>query len=193
MQKYHHLQKILQSRRSIFPNQFNNEAITQEELEIIFENARFAPTHKLTEPWRFTAYLKKDFDYFVTSLSEAMHQQLMTDIPQKLSKITDKLERSQAAVLIGTHFEPAANLPEWEEIAATAMAVQNVWLTATAMGIGTYWSSPRFLLDSGIDMGYAGSIQCLGMMYFGKYDAADKLSSSPRKSLEQYFFIRQLG
>ena len=40
---------------------------------------------------------------------------------------------------------PSQRIPEWEEIAATAMAVQNMWLTCTEMGIGSYWSSPRLI------------------------------------------------
>lgn len=191
MQKYHHLQEILQSRRSIFPNQFNGEAITEKDMETIFEAAKFAPTHKLTQPWRFTAYMKKDFGHFVESLSAAMQKQLMTDIPQKLSKITDKLEKSQAAVLIGTHFDATSNLPEWEEIAATAMAVQNIWLTAVSMGIGTYWSSPGFLVNSGIDMGYPAITQCMGIMYFGRFNMQEERGMSERKSLQEYFHIRK--
>ena len=35
----------------------------------------------------------------------------------------------------------AEKLPEWEEICAVAMSVQNMHLAAEAMGIGGFWSS----------------------------------------------------
>ena len=35
-------------------------------------------------------------------------------------------------------------LPEWEEIAAVSMAVQNMWLTCYANNIGCYLSTPGF-------------------------------------------------
>ena len=36
-------------------------------------------------------------------------------------------------------------LPEWEEVAAVSIAVQNMWLTATSMGLGAFWASPEFM------------------------------------------------
>ena len=33
------------------------------------------------------------------------------------------------------------SLPKMEEVAAVSMAVQNMWLTATAHGVGCYWST----------------------------------------------------
>jgi nitroreductase len=36
-------------------------------------------------------------------------------------------------------------VPDWEEIAATSMAVQNMYLTCTANRIGCYWSSPKIV------------------------------------------------
>ena len=36
-------------------------------------------------------------------------------------------------------------VPEWEEIAAVSMAVQNMYLTCTANNIGCYWSSPKIV------------------------------------------------
>jgi len=38
--------------------------------------------------------------------------------------------------------DPKESLPEWEEVAAVAMAVQNLWLSSHEKGIGGYWSSP---------------------------------------------------
>ena len=32
-------------------------------------------------------------------------------------------------------------VPEWEEIAAISMAVQNIWLSCYVNNIGSYWSS----------------------------------------------------
>ncbi len=189
MQKYHHLHEIIQSRRSIFPQFYNDEAVTEEELNIIFDAARYAPTHKLTQPWRFTIYLKNTFPKFIKALEQAMIDQNMLDVSQKLSRVTSKLEKSQALALVGTHLDPVARLPHWEEVAATAMAVQNVWLLASQLNIGTYWSSPAFLTESGIDLGHSGEVQCLGLMYFGKYDKHLELPDRLRKEVGDYTVI----
>ena len=39
--------------------------------------------------------------------------------------------------------DPGERIPEWEELASVACAVQNMWLSATSYGIGAYWSSPK--------------------------------------------------
>lgn len=186
MQKYHHLQTIIQSRRSIFPQYYNNEAITEEELSIIFNAARFAPTHKLTQPWRFTVYLKSSFPKLIETLEKALNFQKMEDVSAKLDKVSTKLQKAQAVAIVGVHFDPMAKLPHWEEIAATAMAVQNMWLLSSQLNIGTYWSSPTFLVESGMDLGHSGDVQCLGMMYFGKFDEELEFPTPPRNNLSDY-------
>jgi nitroreductase len=62
------------------------------------------------------------------------------------------------------------SVPEWEEVAATAMAVQNMWLCCTEMGIGCYWSSPGLIkyMDDFFELNTAEV--CLGFFYMGHYD-----------------------
>jgi len=61
-------------------------------------------------------------------------------------------------------------LPEWEEIAAVAMAVQNMWLLCTEKNIGTYWSSPKLISQAHNFFELAEDQRCLGFLYMGYYD-----------------------
>lgn len=61
-------------------------------------------------------------------------------------------------------------VPQWEEVAATACAVQNLWLAASAAGIGGYWSSPGTIKHIGDFLGLAGNEECLGFFYMGYHD-----------------------
>ncbi len=57
-------QYVLQNiahRRSVFPPAFIDEPVKDEEIEVILRAANWAPTHKLTEPWRFVILLGSDF------------------------------------------------------------------------------------------------------------------------------------
>lgn len=47
------IEEIIKNRRSVFPAQYNSEAINKETIQKILEIANYAPTHKKTEPWRF--------------------------------------------------------------------------------------------------------------------------------------------
>lgn len=49
--------KIIRNRRSQFVAQFKeNDPIDDWIIEELLENANWAPTHKLTEPWRFVVF-----------------------------------------------------------------------------------------------------------------------------------------
>ena len=62
---------------------------------------------------------------------------------------------------------------EWEEVAAVACAVQNMWLTTTAYDIGAYWSSPGYIKDIGPFLKLAEGERCLGFFYMGHHDTPD--------------------
>lgn len=61
-------------------------------------------------------------------------------------------------------------LPEWEEVAATAMAVQNMWLMCTSMGIGSYWSSPSAIKKMNEFTELEENEECYGIFYMGKQE-----------------------
>ncbi|HLY71921.1 MAG TPA: nitroreductase family protein, partial [Puia sp.] len=51
------LNLLFQKRRSVFPEQYvAGKKIPDEIVMQLLENANWAPTHKLTEPWRFVVF-----------------------------------------------------------------------------------------------------------------------------------------
>ena len=62
------------------------------------------------------------------------------------------------------------SIPEWEEIAAVAMAVQNIWLSCVEQQIGCYWSSPQYMKHMNSFFNLNDNERCLGFMYLGKFD-----------------------
>ncbi|MDA7855439.1 nitroreductase family protein [Cyclobacteriaceae bacterium] len=51
--------QMIASRRSIYPRDYKNEKIEDEIIWQILNNAHWAPTHKMTVPWRFKVYAGK--------------------------------------------------------------------------------------------------------------------------------------
>ncbi len=51
--------QMIASRRSIYPRDYKNEKIEEEIIWQILKNAHWAPTHKMTVPWRFKVYAGK--------------------------------------------------------------------------------------------------------------------------------------
>lgn len=161
---------IIRKRRSIYPHQYNDEQVTKEEIQELLKVANWAPTHRKTEPWRFKVLQGKSktkFSAFVGSLYFKS-----TDKPSKFKqrKIIDKFQKSSAVIAICLQRDPKESVPEWEEVAAVAMSVQNMWILATEMQIGCYWSSPKMIKDFGEFFDFKEGEKCLGLLYLGKTD-----------------------
>jgi len=138
------INELIRSRRSIFPPQYSGEVISKEIIEKILENANWAPTHKFTEPWRFTVFTGEGLKKLATFMSE-LYKEVSTEKGNFDSK---KYETLQTKPLRASHIisvvmkrDEKESVPEIEEIEAVACAVQNMSLTATAYGVGSYWGS----------------------------------------------------
>lgn len=163
---------LIRNRRSIFPNTYNDKTIPDDIIWEILENANWAPTHKLTEPWRFKVFRGKALKRLGQYL--AGWYQANTPVDKFSEKKHDKTLknpiRSSCVIAICLQRDPEARVPEWEELAAVACAVQNIWLSCTAHGIGSYWSTPRSILEADKFLGLAAGERCLGLFYMGYHD-----------------------
>ena len=88
----------------------------------------------------------------------------------KLKKLRENPQKASAIIVICMQRNQKDLLPEWEEIAATAMAVQNMWLCSTELGIGSYWSSPGVISQMHRFFDLEHGERCLGLFYMGYSD-----------------------
>ncbi len=168
------LGELLRRRRAIFPKSYLPERpIDRDILEQLLENANWAPTHKRTEPWRFQVFHSAESrnslgDY----LSEFYRQNTVPEAfsEEKMIKNGENPRRAGAVIAIILHRDPTESLPEFEEIAAVAMAVQNMWLSCAALGLGSYWSTPKAALEARDFLALAPNERCLGLFYMGWHD-----------------------
>jgi nitroreductase len=142
------LNELIKNRRATPPRFLSKNNISENVIHQLLENANWAPTHKNTEPWRFKVYLgeskKKLADQAYLLLKERIESGEKINL-QKVEKFKLALENVPVAIAIIFQRDVASRIPEWEEISAVAMAVQNMWLTATDMGLGAFWATPVFL------------------------------------------------
>lgn len=161
---------LIKSRRAVFPAQYNDKPIDRKDIEKILEAANWAPTHRKTEPWRFkvlTGTSKESLGFF---LAKKYRETDPSPKQLKAKKMQEKPTQAAAVIAICMQRDPAESVPEWEEIAATAMAVQNMWLCCTSMRIGAYWSSPSLIRFMDEFFPLAEGERCLGFFYMGYYD-----------------------
>ncbi len=134
---------LIRHRRSVFPHQFSKDQhVSVEILTQALENAIWAPTHAKTQPWDFVVFSgekKRELGeinakYYQASAAENFSQPKY----EKLKAITLQADFVIAIVM---RRQPSEKIPEMEEIAAVACAVQNLHLTLCAYGCGGYWST----------------------------------------------------
>jgi nitroreductase len=189
MKKVEHIIDALRTRRAVYPEVFTEEAISQQELKDLLALANFAPTHRLTEPWRFKV-LAGEKKIAAGKLLADIYKNQTAAADFKERKYEKKIKRARKSaylVAICMQRDAEERVPEWEEIASVAMAVQNIWLAGYAQGIGMYWSSPKAAIKSEEMRNFLklnAQERCLGFLYIGRFPQ-DLDLQSPRKPFEE--------
>jgi nitroreductase len=108
---------------------FAPEPVPRETLEELFELARWAPNHHLTNPWRFRVLGPRSLE----RLKEAAG-------PEAASK----LDRAPTLVVCSCRLSGDA-IQDEEDLHATAIAAYIVLVAAHARGLAGYWRTPDVL------------------------------------------------
>ncbi|MGD1960962.1 MAG: nitroreductase [Fulvivirga sp.] len=134
--------QIIRNRRSVYTSMFSGKEVDDSVIDSMLENANWAPTHKLTEPWRFTIFkgngLKK-LAKFQANLYKQRADNNGNFNETTFQKLLAKPLECSHIIAIGMKRHEVVH--EVEEVCAVSAAVQNMWLTASERGIGCYWST----------------------------------------------------
>lgn len=168
------ISSLIRRRRAIYPKTYlAGKPVEKATIDQLLENANWAPTHRRTEPWRFQVFHSENSRRALGQYLANFYRENNGDQPisiEKLQKMTEKPLQSGAVIAIILQRDPEERVPEWEEIAAVAMAVQNMWLTCTELGLGCYWSTPRAILQADTFLGLEAGQRCLGLFYLGWHE-----------------------
>ncbi|PKL77618.1 MAG: nitroreductase [Candidatus Melainabacteria bacterium HGW-Melainabacteria-1] len=181
------MHELITSRRTTF--QFQDQPVPEEVLRRALEAARWAPNHKMTQPWRFvlvgpetSGRLKA---YAVRRLAEKLSSKGLSE-----DEIAERMRQPQPVIpcqiLVYALRSPDPGRAK-EDYAATCCAVQNLMLAAWADGVASGWKSfdkaegyQLFGLDPALT-------QIVGLLQLG-YPL--KARSSQRQPLESFIETR---
>ena len=154
---------FLAQRRSYGLKEVSPEPIERSAIELILQAATLAPSHGVTEPWRFVVYSGEAR----AELGAALVAAAQGD-PFQEAKQRDKVWMAPVWIALG--MQPQPKNPEWEELAAVAMAVQNAHLMAAHLGLAAKWSSGPIGTHEIVakTVGFAAPTKLLGFLYVGK-------------------------
>lgn len=160
------------TRRSVKPALMDgSREIARDLLLEILEDAHWAPTHGLTQPWRFHVFTGEARSRLATGL-QTLYDQLtpVAEIrPEKRSKLRENVNRAQAIIAVAAHLEAGGKVSSLDELCGTTCAVQNLLLSAHQRGLGSFWATPpvacsrEFTAWLGLDSNHFS----LGLVFLG--------------------------
>jgi nitroreductase len=130
------------------------EPLDRATLDELFELARWAPNHKLTNPWRFRV------------LGPAALERLKQASGDPVAAA--KLDRAPTLVLVSAT-QSGDPLMDEEDVLATATAAYVVLLAAHGRGLAGYWRTPGVLRtpEGRGALGVPDDEQVLGLLHLG--------------------------
>jgi nitroreductase len=163
--------ELIRSRRTIYPEQFSSRKVHREQVELILNNAIWAPTHGNTQPWRFQVFMEdgrqKLADFLAETYLKTTPKEAQSDL--KLAKLLSRPMKSSVVIAVSMERQKEEKILEIEEISAVACAIQNMHLSATAYGLGGFWSTPKLIYTSEMNnfLNLSEKDKCLGLFYIG--------------------------
>jgi nitroreductase len=138
--------ELIEQRRSI--KKFTDRAVTPQEIETLLEAAVRAPNHRLTRPWHFYVLGTESRYAYGLALGERKARKLQDiEAARALRETIANEHRAlpcMIAVAIAQHENPETRE---EDYAAAMMAIENLALTAVALGLGTHIKTGGVMAD----------------------------------------------
>lgn len=143
MDKAEFLNQLVRSRRSVFPDQLDaGKKVDDDIIREILINATWAPNHGKEEPWRFIVFTGEGLKRLAAFQSGLYKEEAGESFKEATYvKLQQNPLKASHIIAIGMKRSTNKNIPETEDIAAVACAVQNMYLSLTAYGLGGYWTT----------------------------------------------------
>ncbi|MEO0813027.1 MAG: nitroreductase [Myxococcota bacterium] len=183
-----HVYDALIQRRTV--HAYDPREVPADVLERALEAARWAPNHKLTNPWRF--YLmgektKAQVAEVAADLAGATARQSGAD-EERVAMVSDvgrqKILTSPVLIAVSSRRVPDDAFREREDYAATACAIQNIQLSLWADGVGAKWSTGAVTRDARVYPIVGADPESEELVGFVKAGYPAKVPQVRRKALE---------
>jgi nitroreductase len=147
------LEEAIRTRRT--HKAYAPEPVDRETLDELFELARWAPNHKLTNPWRFRVLGPRALERLKASCDDPV--------------AAAKLARAPTLVAVSATQQSGDELLDEEDVCATAAAAYAVLLAAHARGLAGYWRTPAQLRTPAgrAAVGIEEGERVLGLLHLG--------------------------
>lgn len=174
MDKERIVEEVISHRRTTKPARMNGQTIDDDVIHQLLQMADWAPTHGNTEPWYFVVFSGEKVKKFCADHAEMYKEHTPTEKFNNESYEKLQHQGDMASHVMAICMKRGSNpkIPEAEEMASVACAVQNMWLDASARGIAAYWGSGGMTYNPAMReyLGLGEQDKVMGFFYLGYTD-----------------------
>lgn len=173
-----YLAKIIRERRAIKKG-YNDKKVTEETVRKLLNDARWAPTHGMRQPWRFIFVGEEELPVFA--------KRVAATYPEKMQENRENYLNEPNAILVAIMEVPELE-KQWDEnFGAIATMIQNFWLLAWEQQLGVVWKTNPHIYDEKVKniLGVGDREKIVGFIHLGYFD--EKPAPKERLSLDGKF------
>ena len=137
---------LMHARRTVLPKRLGAPGPDRAKIGQILAAAASAPDHGGLVPWRFVVVPPSQRERLAEVFAQALMQRDAAATPEQLGQAREKAFRAPLLMLAVARMGPGnEEIPATERILSAGCAIQNMLLTATALGYGSALTTGKAL------------------------------------------------
>ncbi|AMN47029.1 hypothetical protein ACG33_07950 [Steroidobacter denitrificans] len=176
------LPTAIESRTSAF--KLKAPAPTRAQVEQIIRAGIRAPDHGRLRPWRFVVLEEQGRAKFGDAVVQLLREKNPDIAPERLETERTRLLHTPLIIVVAAKITKT-RVPEIEQVCAVSAAVQNMLLTAHAMGLGAMWKTGPAAHDAGVKqvLGLAPEDHIVAFLHLGAIETPGPLVTAPEDGI----------
>lgn len=157
------LATIIRERRAVKKG-YTDRKVEEETVRELLEDAIWAPTHGMRQPWRFIFIDKDNLPSFAKKVSQTYTPDMQQNREEYLNEPN--------AILVVIMEEPEKQ-KQWEEnYGAVSSMIQNFWLLAWEKDLGVVWKTNPHIYDPKVKeiLNVRENEKIVGFIHLGYFD-----------------------
>jgi nitroreductase len=140
-----------------------------QQLEAILMAGTRAPDHGRLSPWRFVVLEGEKRNILANSMAEMRRRLTPAATDEDVQREGAKAMRAPTIVAVVARTKTGGKIPEIEQIVAVGAGMQNMILTAHALGFGTMWKTGQAAYEETVktSLGLDATDHVVGYLYLG--------------------------
>jgi nitroreductase len=166
------VQEAIRTRRTV--KDYRPEPVPRQLVETVLEAVAWAPNHHLTQPWRLIV-LEGPARTPLAELRRALKRRELlakglppAQVEAEAAESAAKLLRAPVLIVVACQ-QVGDEIQRQEDFSATAAGIQNMLLTATELGLGSFWTSGPLAIapETNALFGLSPSDRIVGIIHLG--------------------------